>query len=294
MKTERNIFIAFLLNLLSSLLELLGGLWIGSVAILSDAMHDFGDACSIGIAYFLEKKSKKSPDQNYTYGYARYSVLGGAITTLILVIGSIVVIFHAISRFFNPKPIQSSGMLLFACFGVIANLIAAWCTHEKGSVNQKAVNLHMVEDVLGWVVVLIGALIIHFTGFRFLDPLLSIGVSLFILYHAAENLRDVMYIFLEKTPAGISVAEIQERLTAQDGILDVHHIHIWSIDGIHHSASMHIRTNRDGHTIKEFVRHTLADYQICHITLELETPEEICRDHQCNRPLLHTHHHTHS
>ena len=170
MKTEKNILVAFILNLAFSVFEMVGGFFTGSVAIVSDAIHDIGDAASIGISYFLEKKSKKQPDEAYTYGYARYSVIGSVITTLILLFGSCVVIYNAIGRILSPTEINYNGMIIFAVVGVGVNLAAALFTRDGHSLNQKAVNLHMLEDVLGWIVVLIGALVMRFTGFTWLDP----------------------------------------------------------------------------------------------------------------------------
>ena len=158
MKTDKNIFIAFILNLSFSIFELLGGLYTGSIAILTDSIHDFGDAISIGVSYFLEKKSKKKPNNKYTYGYLRYSVFGSIITTTILFVGSALVIFESIKRILNPVEINYTGMLILAIIGVIVNIIATYTTREGDSLNQKAVNLHMLEDVLGWVVVLIGSI----------------------------------------------------------------------------------------------------------------------------------------
>ena len=163
MKTEKNILIAFVLNLSFSLIEFMGGIFTGSVAIISDSVHDMGDALSIGIAYALEKKSKKQPDEKYTYGYGRFSVLGGLITTVILFVGSVVVIINALDRIINPTEINYDGMIIFALVGVAINFAAAYFTREGDSINQRAVNLHMLEDVLGWAVVLLGAIFMRFT-----------------------------------------------------------------------------------------------------------------------------------
>ncbi|MBQ3554017.1 MAG: cation transporter [Clostridia bacterium] len=198
MKTEKNILIAFILNLAFSIFEMVGGIITGSVAIASDALHDLGDAVSIGISYLFERKSRRQPDEVYTYGYARSSVLGGIITTLILLVGSVVVLIGAVLRIITPVKINYGGMIVFAIFGVIVNLIAAYVTHGGDSINQKAVNLHMLEDVLGWLVVLIGAFLMHFTDWALLDPLLSIGVTLFILVHAAKNLREGLRLVFSK------------------------------------------------------------------------------------------------
>ena len=169
--------IAFLLNLAFSLFELAGGFVTGSIAIASDALHDLGDAAGIGISYFLERKSKRQPDETYTYGYARFSVLGSIITTIILLIGSAVVIYNAISRLFSPQALHYDGMILFAVVGVCVNTLAAFFTREGDSLNQKAVNLHMLEDVFGWAIVLVGAIVMRFTDFALLDALLSVGVA---------------------------------------------------------------------------------------------------------------------
>ena len=229
MKTERNILIAFILNLTFSIFEFVGGFFTGSVAIVSDAVHDIGDAASIGISYFLEKKSKKQPDEHYTYGYARYSVIGSVLTTLILLVGSVLVIYNAILRIINPTPINYNGMILFAVIGAAVNFLAAFFTREGDSLNQKAVNLHMLEDVLGWLVVLVGAIIMRFTDISIIDPLMSIGVAIFIFVNAVKNLKEVINLFLEKTPHGIDVHEICEHLLHIDGVQDVHHVHVWSM-----------------------------------------------------------------
>ncbi len=295
MKTEKNILIAFILNLSFSVFEFLGGIYTGSVAILSDALHDTGDALSIGLSYFLEKKSKKQPDDKYTYGYARYSVLGSIITTLILVIGSVVVIYNAAGRIIEPVDINYDGMIIFAVVGVCVNFIAAFYTRGGETLNQKAVNLHMLEDVLGWAIVLVGAIVIKFTDFVLIDPILSIGVAVFILINALKNLKDVVDIFLEKIPHYIDADEIKKHIKEIDGVIDVHHIHIWSMDGQSNYATMHIVTNADNHKIKEKIREELTEHGICHVTLELETEDEHCHEESCHIEIKantgHHHHH---
>ena len=297
MKTEKNILIAFILNLVFSIFEFVGGIFTGSVAIVSDAIHDIGDAASIGISYFLEKKSKQKPDSKYTYGYVRYSVIGSVITTLILLFGSASVIFNAVHKIFNPTEINYNGMIIFAVVGAVVNFGAAYITREGDSLNQKAVNLHMLEDVLGWIVVLIGAVVMRFTDFAIIDPIMSIGVALFILINATKNLKEVLDLFLEKTPSGIDVEEIKEHLCSIDGVLDAHHIHIWSMDGQSNFATMHIVTNSDAHKIKELIREELSEHGIVHATLELEAEGEHCHEKNCdikiNSNSGHHHHHHH-
>ena len=198
MKTDKNILVAFLLNLSFSLFELIGGILTNSVAILSDAIHDFGDATSIGISYFLERKSHKAVDDTHTYGYLRYSVLGSLITTIILILGSGIMIKESVDRLFHPAPVNYNGMLVLAIIGLTVNFIAALVTRKGDSLNQKSVNLHMLEDVLGWAVVLIGAIIMRFTNIEILDSLMSVAVAIFILFSAIQTLVEIGNLFLEK------------------------------------------------------------------------------------------------
>lgn len=292
MKQQKNILIAFILNLIFSVFEFFGGIFTNSVAILSDSIHDLGDAISIGISYFLEKKSKKKVDNKYTYGYIRYSVLGGVITTTVLIIGSILVIINAFQRIINPVEVNYSGMIIFAIVGVVLNFIAAYVTREGDSINQKSVNLHMLEDVLGWIIVLIGAIIMNFTDIRIIDPIMSIGVAVFILIHALKNLKKVLDLFLEKTPSCIDVDQLKKHLLEIEGVEDIHHIHVWSIDGYNNYATMHIVTKfENAKDVKKKIREELEEHKICHAILETE--EEVCDDVECNVDFSNNEHHHH-
>ncbi len=279
MKSERNILVAFVLNLAFSVFEFFGGIFCGSVAILSDAIHDIGDAVSIGIAYFLERKSKEKANEIYTYGYARCSVLGGLITSLVLFFSSCVVIFNAVRRMFSPIEINYNGMLIFAVVGFVVNFAAAMFTHKGHSLNEKAINLHMLEDVLGWVVVLVGAVVMRFTDIAIIDPIMSVAVSAFILTSAAKTAKKAIEMFLEKAPSGIDVNKVAESITAIAGVSDVHHIHIWSIDEKNTCATLHIVTDFAADAIKEKVRKELLHMGISHVTIELDAKkgeEEAC------------------
>ena len=293
MKTEKNILVAFILNLVFSIFEFLGGIFTGSVAIVSDAVHDIGDAASIGVAFALEKKSKKSPDKKYTYGYARYSVLGGAITTLIILFGSVIVIYNAVLRIITPKEIHYGGMIIFAIVGVFVNLVAAILTRKGDSLNQKAVNLHMLEDVLGWIVVLVGAVVMKFTDLYILDPLISIGVAIFIFISAVKNLKESVEIFLEKTPREINLEDLEKHICEIDGVSSVHHLHVWSIDGQNAYATMHIVANGIPCDIKKKVREEVKEFGITHATLELEAQDESCLEKECRVEFTRSHGHHH-
>ncbi|MBR2878637.1 MAG: cation transporter [Clostridia bacterium] len=294
MKKEHNILVAFILNLVFSVFEFFGGVFTGSVAIMSDALHDAGDAASIGISYFLEKKSKKGPDETYTYGYMRYSVIGSVITTLVLLVGSAVVIYNAVKRIISPIPINYDGMIVFALVGAAVNFVAAYVTRHGDSLNQRAVNLHMLEDVLGWIVVLVGAVIMRFTDISVIDPVMSVAVAVFIFINAIKNLKEAVDLFLEKTPAGIDVHELEEHISEIEGVKGVHHIHVWSMDGHNNYATIHVVTNEDAHEIKEKIRAELKEHGVGHATLELEGENEHCHEENCSVEVhSHSHHHHH-
>ena len=300
MKKEKNMLIAFLLNLAFAAFEVFGGIFTGSVAILSDAVHDLGDAVSIGASVALEKISKKSPDDKYTYGYARFSTLGGLFSVVVLLVGSAIAIYHAILRFIHPAPIRYNEMILFAVVGVAVNLLATLFTRGGKSVNQKAVNLHMLEDVLGWIVVLIGAIVMRFTGFALLDGILSIIVALYILIHALTHLKEIGDLFLLKTPAWLDAKAIKEELLTVDGVESIEHFHLWAVDEEKCVATLHVKTKTPDEGIKIAVRERLKERGIVHATIEVgegETqpcPLSLCdhtHGHGCHH---HGHHHGHA
>ena len=292
MKTQRNILVAFILNIVFCIFELLGGLFTNSISIISDSIHDFGDSISIGLSYFLEKKSKRNPDDKYTYGYIRYSTLGAFITTMILFIGSLIVIYNSIFRIINPVEINYDGMLIIAIIGVVINFVAAYYTREGDSLNQKSVNLHMLEDVLGWVVVLVGSILIKLTKVYMIDSILSLLVATYILMGTLKNLKAVLELFLEKAPNNISLAELKHHLLNIDGVEDVHHIHLWSLDGFNNYATMHvICDNKHEKDIKCKIREELQEHGIMHVTIETEN--EKCDDVLCTVKSVETSHHHH-
>lgn len=292
MKSDRKILIAFCLNLFFSLIEFIGGTITGSIAIISDSIHDFGDSLSIGISYAFEKISMKKPNEKYTFGYYRYSVLGSVIQSVILLFGSCWVVYNAVLRLINPVPINYSGMIILGIIGFVVNFAAAYFTAGGESLNQRAINLHMLEDVLGWAIVLIGAVVMHFTNWSFLDSILSVCVAVFIIINSLKSLKSVLDIFLEKTPHEISISEIKEHLLSIDGVCDVHHIHIWSMDGYKNAATLHVVTDSDFGAVKRNVKEELKEHGISHSTVECERVGEVCTDMHC-QPQKHEHHHHH-
>lgn len=283
MKTEQKMGIAFGLNLGFALLELIGGILTGSIAILSDALHDVGDASSIGIACLLERRSHRPADARYTYGYQRLSVLGAAMTNLILVIGAAVIVFHAVERMIEPIPIHYDGMIGLSVLGIGVNLAAALLTHGGRSLNEKAVSLHMLEDVLGWIVVLIGAVVMRFTGFALLDPILSVAVAVFLLITAGKGLWETVGIFLERVPGHVDPNKLQESLCALEGVEEVHHLHLWSMDGTDAYCTLHVVGERSDEAWKAGVRACLTEQGIDHATVEWERSGEACAEAECRQ-----------
>lgn len=274
MKNQRSILIAFLLNLAFSVFELVGGIFTGSAAILSDAIHDLGDAVGIGMSFLLEKKSRRAPDNRYTYGYGRFSVLGSTVATLLLLVGSVAAITNAVMRIITPMPIDYNGMILFAVVGLLVNGTAASITAKGKSLNQKAVSLHMFEDVLGWAVVLAGAVVMRFTDLAILDPILSLGVGMFILLHAAEHMKEGLELFLEKVPDELDVEKIKEDILSVEGVKAVESLRLLSMDGQEHFATLQVSVSEDIPGQKEQIRKVLQEQGIEQVVLELNNEKQ--------------------
>ena len=294
MKTDKNILVAFLLNLGFSIFEIIGGILTNSIAIISDAFHDFVDAFSIGLSYFLERKSKKKADYKYTYGYIRYSVLGALITTTFLLVGSVIVIIGAVDRLFNKVDINYNGMIIISIIGIVVNFLAAYKTREGDSLNQKSVNLHMLEDVLGWVIVFIGSILMKFTDITYIDSIMSIIIAIYILIHALENLKSVLDLFLVKTPKNVDIDALKKELLKVKNVSDIHHIHIWSMDGVNNYATIHAVINtKDFEKVKKDLKEELEVHGIVHSTIEIEAKDSKCDELDCEVKNIKsvTHHH---
>ncbi len=292
---KNKIFIAFILNLVFAIIEFFGGILTSSVAIMSDSLHDFGDALSIGISALFEKKSQKAPDDTHTYGYRRYSVFGGAVMWIILISGSVIVIVNSVKKIIAPTPLDHDGMIVFAIIGFITNLIAALVTNKGESMNQRAVSLHLLEDTLGWLAVLAGGVIIKLTGFILIDPLLSIALAVFIAINAFKGIKETAEIFLEKVPSGIKTENVKKHLLGIDSVVDIHHLHIRSIDGSLNCATLHAVTSGDAIEVKKAIKKEMTAMGIYHTTVEIETAGEECRERHCLQEKSHAteHHHHH-
>ncbi|HEX7674258.1 MAG TPA: cation diffusion facilitator family transporter [Bdellovibrio sp.] len=267
---------AFLLNLGFAIVELVGGIMTNSVAIMSDALHDFGDALAMVLAITMEKVSHRSSDENYSYGYRRFSTLGAVITGMVLTVGSIFILVEAIPRLVHPQAVHTDGMLILAIFGVAINGLAAIRVSKGTSLNERMLMWHMIEDVLGWVLVLIGALIMKFFDVPQVDAGLAIALSFWILYNVFRNLREAMKVFLMASPVGTSVEEVTAEIKKVDHIVDVHHAHIWSLDGENHVLTAHVvlGTNaslQDMEKAKLKIKDVVKKFGIIEATIETET-----------------------
>ena len=285
--SKENIKIAFFLNLIFSVLEAVGGFLTNSISIFTDSIHDLGDSFSIGVSYLLEKKSQKSADNTYTFGYLRYSLLGAIITSMVLITGSIIALYNAIPRLIHPEEINHDAMIIFAIFGVFINGYAAYKTSRGEKHNEKSINLHMLEDVLGWIAVLIGSVFIKLYNWLIIDPILSILIALYILYHVYRNIKEVFDIFMEKVPKNIKVDAIEKDIeTSFDSIKDMHHIHVWSLDGVNNCMTAHIHLSKDLNrdeiiALKKDIKKKLSSHKIYHATLEIEYINEKCDNKNC-------------
>ena len=280
-KTTENIKIAFLLNLSFAILEIFGGLWTNSLAIVSDAVHDLGDSVSLGLAWYLEKYSNKKSDRAFSYGYRRLSSLAALINTLILFTGSVYVISQAIPRILKPEPTNVKGMIMFAVLGIAVNGLAMVRLAKTSSLNGRVVAWHLLEDALGWVAVLIVSIVLLFTKAYILDPILSILIAAFILYNAIANLREILLLFLQAVPENIDLHQLETNIIALDKVDSLHHTHIWSLDGEHHVLTTHVVIENDTTReqilgIKGAIAHLGKSLHLEHITLEIEYLKEHC------------------
>lgn len=281
-----NIRMAFLLNLFFAIVELVGGLFTNSVAILSDALHDFGDSISLGIAWYLQKLSTKGRDKFYSYGYKRFSLLGAVFISVILLAGSVIVIKECIERIITPQEPNAEGMFVLAIFGVAVNGIAAWRLSKGSSLSERAVSLHMMEDVLGWVAVLIVSIVMMFVNLPILDPLLSIGISIWILSNVYKNLKDTFKVLLQQVPQQVNLDALESKITSLDNVKSLHDIHLWTLDGEENVITLHVVVTPNTpvervQKLKNSIRTLCNDADIHHATIEIEAENESCGLENC-------------
>jgi cobalt-zinc-cadmium efflux system protein len=290
-REERVRFAAFL-NVAFTVLELVGGFWTNSLAILSDALHDFGDSIALLVSWLFERGARKSPDTSRTFGYQRLSLFSALFSASILIGGSIVIIFQAIPRLFNPETVNAFGMVGIAVIGILFNGAGFFLLKKGESLNEKVLSWHLLEDMLGWVAILVGGVIIYFWKVYLLDPLMTIALTAFILYNVTKNLREAINILLQGVPKHINLEAVKKDLSAIKGVIDVHDIHIWSLEGETDVFTAHVvlddETLKSPEPTKQTIKETLQKHHIEHSTIELERKDycsgTVCEDWHKNRP----------
>ena len=285
-REKSNIALAFFLNLSFTVIELTGGFLTNSIAIISDAVHDFGDSLSLGLAWYFQKLSTKGSTKQYSYGYKRFSLLGAIINSVVLIVGSIYILSEAIQRIFSPQETSAKGMFLLAILGVLVNGFAVLRTRKGKSINERVVSLHLLEDVLGWVAVLVGSVVMYFTGWTIIDPILSLGIACFVLFNVFKNIRLVLPVLMQGTPAEIEQEQIIQKLKEINDITNIHDLHIWSLDEEYNVLTVHIILNEILSTeklveLKKQIRTVLKEKKIQHATIEFEMPNEKCDFEEC-------------
>lgn len=287
--STKNLAVAFFLNLVFTIIEFIGGFYTNSLAIMSDALHDLGDSLSLGLAWYFQKLSTKKATKNYSYGFKRFSLLGAIVNSVVLIVGSVFIISEAIPRIINPEISDAKGMMWLAILGIIVNGAAVVKLKKGTSINERVVSLHLLEDVLGWVAVLIASIIMQFWDVPILDPILSLLIAGYVLFNVFKNIKESIRIILQGTPKEISVDDIKKKLLDIHEIKDIHDCHLWTMDGEYNVFTSHLILNdetfswQESKELKDKVRTLLHDdFHLEHITLELEISSEDCSYKECN------------
>ncbi|MGJ8641855.1 MAG: cation diffusion facilitator family transporter [Luteolibacter sp.] len=296
--SEGNLKVAFFLNFGFTLLEIAGGIWTNSIAILSDALHDAGDTASLGLAWYFERLSSKEKTATHTFGYKRYRLLGGLITALVLIVGLCFVLWHAVQRILSPEPVNAPGMMALAAVGIAVNGAAVLRVRKGSSMTEKIVSWHLLEDTLGWVAVLIGAGVMAIWDLPVIDPLLSVGISVFILWNVFRNLIKVVKVFLQTAPDSFDAKAFADKAAAFPKVHGIHHLHVWSLDGESHVLSAHVVMEKDASRdeileVKRLIRTELDPEDFTHLTIEIEIVGEECHTADENTTLHENQHSTH-
>ena len=274
---------AFVLNVCFTIIEFIGGWLTNSTAIMADAVHDLGDSLSIGLAWLLNKLSDRKADGVFTYGYHRFSLLGALINGFVLIAGSLWVLSEAVPRLANPTMPHAVGMFWLAILGVVVNGYAAYKLSHGKTLNERVLNWHLLEDVLGWVAVLIVAVVLLFVDWPIIDPLLSIAFTLFILINVVRNIFATVSLLMQATPDKALHDQVVREMLSMEPVSGVHHLHLWSLDGEHHVLTAHLELSRSVDAreyleLKTEVEKRLSEHDFVHTTIEFEFPEELCRD----------------
>lgn len=278
-KKQFRILVTLVINLVFVVIEFIGGFLTNSVAIISDAIHDTGDVVVLTGSLFFEKAAEKEADKEHTFGHQRFSLVASVLSSLVLMSGGVFILTRAIPRLFNVEEVHPTGMVYIAILGVIFNGAAFFVVRQGTTINEKVLTWHMIEDVGGWVMVLLGATVISFTEWYILDPILSILFTISIFTGVTINLRKALRIFMQGVPVHIEVDDIRKLAMDVSGVLDIHDVHIWSMDGDEDIMSAHIvyGSDVDPFLLRNEIKEKLKSVHIEHATLELEKLGE-CTD----------------
>ena len=274
--------IAFWLNLSFALLEAVFGFIFRSSAVMADAVHDLGDALAIGLSAFLEKISKKKGDKKYSLGYKRFSLLGAILTGSILILGSFWIFLENVPRLWTPEEVNYQGMLILGLVAIAVNLLASRLVHHGHSHNESMLSLHFLEDILGWLAVILVSIVLHFTDWYFLDPLLSLCIASYILSQALPTFWKNMKIFLEHVPEGIDLSALEADILALENVQAITQLNVWTTDGREKFAMLHIcpRDMAQSLTSKEDLRRLAKSHGITHLTIEFDQSLQEHEAHQ--------------
>ena len=272
MSSKTSIWLAFFLNLSYAIVEFIAGGIFGSSAVLADSVHDLGDAIAIGISALLETISNREEDRQYTLGYKRFSLLGAMLTAVILMIGSVLVILENVTKIVHPQPVNENGILWLGIIAVAINVLASLVVRKGKTKNESILSLHFLEDTLGWLAVILMAIILRFTDWYILDPLLSLVISIFILSKAIPRFWSALKIFLDAVPEGVETAEIEKELAALANVKSINQLNLWTMDGLEKNAIVHVCLEEIEHIeyCKESIRNLLKDYGFQNVTIEVD------------------------
>ncbi len=300
MKTKHTVWLAFFLNLSYAIVEFIAGGIFGSSAVLADSIHDLGDAIAIGISAFLETISNREEDSHYTLGYKRFSLLGALVTAVILMTGSVLVILGNITKLFHPQPVNDEGILWLGIIAVSINVLASLVVRKGKTKNESILSLHFLEDTLGWVAVILMAIVLRFTDWYILDPLLSLVISIFILSKAIPRFWSTLKIFLDAVPEGVDIKQVKSDLEQLDHVASLNQLNLWTMDGLEKNAIVHVclKEIEQMELCKESIRRKLKDCGFQNITIEIDADLASHQTHKRNMEELeavqnhgHEHHH---
>ncbi|MFS9256105.1 cation diffusion facilitator family transporter [Streptococcus infantis] len=300
MKTKHTVWLAFFLNLSYAIVEFIAGGVFGSSAVLADSVHDMGDAIAIGVSAFLETISNREEDSHYTLGYKRFSLLGAMVTAVILMTGSVLVILGNITKLFHPQPVNDEGILWLGIIAVSINVLASLVVRKGKTKNESILSLHFLEDTLGWVAVILMAIVLRFTDWYILDPLLSLVISIFILSKAIPRFWSTLKIFLDAVPEGVDIKQVKSDLEQLDHVASINQLNLWSMDGLEKNAIVHVclKEIEQMELCKESIRSKLKDCGFQNVTIEVDADLETHQTHKRNMEELeasqshgHDHHH---